>query len=169
MYCNKLSSNNKTTLFWEHRKRQMCYCAFARTCSNFAPISLSISLIHSPILNHHCPPVSLPTLLHFLLYSLISLFCPPQSSLLSPSSLCSKLQIQTQTESAYFLETLAGNFMDVVQYNEDNRGFEVRQSRYMPNNKKWNTINHAFWWQRVIILPNVIIFNFYFLIPEWIF
>lgn len=30
-------------------------------------------------------------------------------------------------DSAYFLETLAGNFMDVVQYNEDNRGFEVRE------------------------------------------
>ncbi|XP_067364195.1 thymus-specific serine protease isoform X2 [Channa argus] len=39
-------------------------------------------------------------------------------------NLCSKLQIQTETDSAYFLETLAGNFMDVVQYNEDNRGFE---------------------------------------------
>ncbi|XP_062275262.1 thymus-specific serine protease [Scomber scombrus] len=38
--------------------------------------------------------------------------------------LCSKLQIQTEMDSAYFLETLAGNFMDVVQYNEDNRGFE---------------------------------------------
>ncbi|GLD52874.1 thymus-specific serine protease [Lates japonicus] len=25
---------------------------------------------------------------------------------------------------SYFLETLAGNFMDVVQYNEDNRGAE---------------------------------------------
>ncbi|XP_057694055.1 thymus-specific serine protease [Corythoichthys intestinalis] len=39
-------------------------------------------------------------------------------------NLCSKLQIQTETDSAYFLEILAGNFMDVVQYNEDNRGFE---------------------------------------------
>ncbi|XP_061781402.1 thymus-specific serine protease [Nerophis lumbriciformis] len=39
-------------------------------------------------------------------------------------SLCSKLQIETETDSAYFLEMLAGNFMDVVQYNEDNRGFE---------------------------------------------
>ncbi|KAK2846863.1 hypothetical protein Q5P01_009862 [Channa striata] len=39
-------------------------------------------------------------------------------------NLCSKLQIQTETDSAYFLEELAGNFMDVVQYNEDNRGFE---------------------------------------------
>ncbi|KAI4793923.1 hypothetical protein KUCAC02_032401 [Chaenocephalus aceratus] len=39
-------------------------------------------------------------------------------------NLCSKLQIQTEMDSAYFLETLAGNFMDVVQYNEDNRGFE---------------------------------------------
>lgn len=28
-------------------------------------------------------------------------------------------------DSAYLLETLAGNFMDVVQYNEDNRAFEV--------------------------------------------
>lgn len=44
----------------------------------------------------------------------------------SPCSLCSKLQIQTEMDAAYFLETLAGNFMDVVQYNEDNRGFEVR-------------------------------------------
>uniref|UniRef100_A0A3Q3M7Q5 Serine protease 59, putative n=2 Tax=Mastacembelus armatus TaxID=205130 RepID=A0A3Q3M7Q5_9TELE len=39
-------------------------------------------------------------------------------------NLCSKLQIQTEMDSAYFLETLAGTFMDVVQYNEDNRGFE---------------------------------------------
>ncbi|XP_008307002.1 thymus-specific serine protease [Cynoglossus semilaevis] len=38
-------------------------------------------------------------------------------------NLCSKLQIQTEMDSAYFLETLAGNFMDVVQYNEDNRAF----------------------------------------------
>ncbi|XP_074534899.1 thymus-specific serine protease [Halichoeres trimaculatus] len=39
-------------------------------------------------------------------------------------NLCSPLQIQTERDSAYFLETLAGNFMDVVQYNEDNRAFE---------------------------------------------
>ncbi|KAK7906767.1 hypothetical protein WMY93_015379 [Mugilogobius chulae] len=39
-------------------------------------------------------------------------------------NLCSKLQIQTESDSAYFLETLAGNFMDVVQYNQDNRAFE---------------------------------------------
>ncbi|XP_028319763.1 thymus-specific serine protease [Gouania willdenowi] len=39
-------------------------------------------------------------------------------------NLCTKLQIQTEMDSAYFLETLAGNFMDVVQYNEDNRAFE---------------------------------------------
>ncbi|MBN3295719.1 YM67 protease, partial [Amia calva] len=39
-------------------------------------------------------------------------------------SLCEKLQIQTHMDLAYFLETLAGNFMDVVQYNEDNRQFE---------------------------------------------
>lgn len=31
-------------------------------------------------------------------------------------------------DSAYLLETLAGNFMDVVQYNDDNRGFEVRET-----------------------------------------
>lgn len=39
-------------------------------------------------------------------------------------NLCSKLQINTETDSAYFLETLAGNFMEVVQYNLDNRDFE---------------------------------------------
>ncbi|KAG7471076.1 hypothetical protein MATL_G00120580 [Megalops atlanticus] len=39
-------------------------------------------------------------------------------------NLCEKLQVQTDMDSAYFLETLAGNFMDVVQYNEDNREFE---------------------------------------------
>lgn len=43
-------------------------------------------------------------------------------------SLCSKLQIQTERDSAYFLEILAGNFMDVVQYNQDNRAFEVETS-----------------------------------------
>ncbi|XP_032400936.1 thymus-specific serine protease isoform X1 [Xiphophorus hellerii] len=41
-------------------------------------------------------------------------------------NLCSTLQIQSEMDSAYFLESVAGNFMDVVQYNEDNRGFEVR-------------------------------------------
>lgn len=50
--------------------------------------------------------------------------------LLLLSSLCSKLQIQTEMDSAQFLETLAGNFMDVVQYNEDNRAFEVRSDKY---------------------------------------
>ncbi|XP_047449939.1 thymus-specific serine protease [Mugil cephalus] len=39
-------------------------------------------------------------------------------------NLCSTLTIKTETDSAYFLETLAGNFMDVVQYNQDNRAFE---------------------------------------------
>uniref|UniRef100_A0A668A8S4 Serine protease 59, putative n=1 Tax=Myripristis murdjan TaxID=586833 RepID=A0A668A8S4_9TELE len=39
-------------------------------------------------------------------------------------NLCSKLQIQTEMDSAYLLEMLAGNFMDVVQYNQDNREFE---------------------------------------------
>ncbi|KAI2656466.1 hypothetical protein H4Q32_013411 [Labeo rohita] len=38
--------------------------------------------------------------------------------------LCSKPQIQSETDSAYLLESLAENFMDVVQYNEDNRAFE---------------------------------------------
>ncbi|KAI4898011.1 hypothetical protein NFI96_017490 [Prochilodus magdalenae] len=38
--------------------------------------------------------------------------------------LCSKLEIRSDMDSAYLLETLAGNFMDVVQYNEDNRAFE---------------------------------------------
>lgn len=33
-------------------------------------------------------------------------------------------------DSAQFLETLAGNFMEVVQYNEDNRAFEVRNDKY---------------------------------------
>lgn len=33
-------------------------------------------------------------------------------------------------DSAQFLETLAGNFMEVVQYNEDNRAFEVRSDKY---------------------------------------
>ncbi|XP_029472070.1 putative serine protease K12H4.7 isoform X1 [Rhinatrema bivittatum] len=38
--------------------------------------------------------------------------------------LCEILQINSEMDSAYFLETLAGNFMDVVQYNNDNRAFE---------------------------------------------
>lgn len=46
------------------------------------------------------------------------------------SSMCSKLQIQSEMDSAHFLETLAGNFMDVVQYNGDNRAFEVRNDKY---------------------------------------
>lgn len=53
-----------------------------------------------------------------------------QQRLHSPSSsLCSKLQIQSEMDSAQFLETLAGNFMDVVQYNGDNRAFEVRNDK----------------------------------------
>ena len=40
-------------------------------------------------------------------------------------SLCSALSLQTEMDSPYFLETLAGSFMDVVQYNQDNRQFEV--------------------------------------------
>ncbi|KAG7272922.1 hypothetical protein CRUP_002502 [Coryphaenoides rupestris] len=39
-------------------------------------------------------------------------------------NLCSTLRPESDMDSAYFLETLAGNFMDVVQYNQDNREFE---------------------------------------------
>ena len=46
-------------------------------------------------------------------------------STLPPPSLCAALRLQTEMDSAYFLETLAGSFMDVVQYNQDNRQFEV--------------------------------------------
>ncbi|XP_067850839.1 thymus-specific serine protease [Heptranchias perlo] len=38
--------------------------------------------------------------------------------------LCETLEIKSEMDSAYLLETLAGNFMDVVQYNKDNRAFE---------------------------------------------
>uniref|UniRef100_UPI00398E61FE thymus-specific serine protease n=1 Tax=Pristiophorus japonicus TaxID=55135 RepID=UPI00398E61FE len=38
--------------------------------------------------------------------------------------LCEKLEIRSEMDSGYLLETLAGNFMDVVQYNKDNRAFE---------------------------------------------
>ncbi|XP_032887024.1 putative serine protease K12H4.7 [Amblyraja radiata] len=38
--------------------------------------------------------------------------------------LCEPLEIKSKMDSAYLLETLAGNFMDVVQYNKDNRVFE---------------------------------------------
>ncbi|KAL2096293.1 hypothetical protein ACEWY4_008441 [Coilia grayii] len=38
--------------------------------------------------------------------------------------LCSPLQLDSFMDSAHFLEALAGNFMDVVQYNQDNRAFE---------------------------------------------
>ncbi|XP_069752825.1 thymus-specific serine protease isoform X2 [Narcine bancroftii] len=38
--------------------------------------------------------------------------------------LCEPLEIKSGMDSAYLLETLAGNFMDVVQYNKDNRVFE---------------------------------------------
>ncbi|XP_062329699.1 thymus-specific serine protease [Osmerus eperlanus] len=46
------------------------------------------------------------------------------SNITKDFNLCSKLQVQSDMDSAYLLETLAGNFMDVVQYNEDNREFE---------------------------------------------
>ncbi|XP_032833392.2 putative serine protease K12H4.7 [Petromyzon marinus] len=38
--------------------------------------------------------------------------------------LCEPLDVRSDADSAYLLETLAGFFMDVVQYNEDNRAFE---------------------------------------------
>ncbi|XP_028650255.1 thymus-specific serine protease [Erpetoichthys calabaricus] len=38
--------------------------------------------------------------------------------------LCDTLKASSDSDLPYFLETLAGNFMDVVQYNEDNREFE---------------------------------------------
>lgn len=65
-----------------------------------------------------------------VLYSMSSPvgLCDPVLPIPLSSRLCSKLQIQTDMDSAYLLETLAGNFMDVVQYNEDNREFEVRES-----------------------------------------
>lgn len=59
----------------------------------------------------------------------VSLHLPPPAPPCSTKSLCARLQIQTEMDSAYLLETLAGNFMDVVQYNEDNRAFEVREGR----------------------------------------
>ena len=62
---------------------------------------------------------------------------------LSPSSLCSKLQIQTEIDSAYLLETLAGTFMDVVQYNEDNRAFEVRLVKHTTKNICKSVIKQA--------------------------
>lgn len=54
--------------------------------------------------------------------------------------LCSKLQIQSKMDSAYLLESLAGNFMDVVQYNEDNRGFEVCELETMD---RVHVVRHA--------------------------
>ncbi|KAM4771931.1 putative serine protease K12H4.7 [Rhinophrynus dorsalis] len=38
--------------------------------------------------------------------------------------LCKLLQIHTPMDAAYFLDALAENIMDVVQYNNDNRAFE---------------------------------------------
>ncbi|KAM6970123.1 thymus-specific serine protease [Aplochiton taeniatus] len=46
------------------------------------------------------------------------------SNITKDFNLCSKLQVQSEMDQAYLLESLAGNFMDVVQYNEDNREFE---------------------------------------------
>lgn len=52
--------------------------------------------------------------------------------------LCSTLQIQSKMDSAYLLESLAGNFMDVVQYNEDNRAFEVCERVHIVDHKHEN-------------------------------
>jgi len=52
--------------------------------------------------------------------------------------LCSKLQIQSKMDSAYLLESLAGNFMDVVQYNEDNRAFEVCELEISPDTRHYD-------------------------------
>ncbi|XP_031429917.1 thymus-specific serine protease [Clupea harengus] len=46
------------------------------------------------------------------------------SNITKDFQLCSPLQLDSLMDSAHFLESLAGNFMDVVQYNEDNRAFE---------------------------------------------
>ncbi|XP_041919513.1 thymus-specific serine protease [Alosa sapidissima] len=46
------------------------------------------------------------------------------SNITKDFQLCSPLQLDSFMDSAHFLEALAGNFMDVVQYNEDNRAFE---------------------------------------------
>lgn len=49
-------------------------------------------------------------------------------------------------DSAYLLETLAGNFMDVVQYNDDNRGFEVRErERDAEANPYYLVITRVIW------------------------
>lgn len=80
-----------------------------------------------------CPLISFSFSTFLLLHHSLPI---PFLLLLFPSSLCSKLQIDTEMDSAYLLETLAGNFMDVVQYNEDNRGFEVGESRHITNISK---------------------------------
>jgi len=43
---------------------------------------------------------------------------------ISSSSLCGELRGDNSKDVANLFETLAGNFMDIVQYNEDNRAFE---------------------------------------------
>lgn len=42
-------------------------------------------------------------------------------------------------DSGYLLEALAGGFMDVVQYNEDNRAFEVsKKKKGKTRGKRWS-------------------------------
>lgn len=104
--------------------------------SNFPPLFLPhLPSIPPPPLSPNFPTSSTSSSppCYSLAPALLSSSLLSSRSFLSPSSLCSTLQIQTEMDSAYFLETLAGNFMDVVQYNEDNRGFEVRESSRMPN------------------------------------
>lgn len=74
-----------------------------------------------------------------------SSFYPRLLSIPCSLRLCSKLQIQSDTDSAYFLETLAGTFMDVVQYNDDNRGFEVSESRARGLGGRVCEVLHIYW------------------------
>ena len=46
------------------------------------------------------------------------------ATLLSDCSLCDA--IETQNDVDNFFQTVTGNFEGVVQYNKDNRAFEVR-------------------------------------------
>lgn len=124
---------------WEHRKREnvpRCSVQMPKHAKHglIFLLFLSLSPPRSPFFPFSFVSQFLLLLLLLLHHFFISLHIPlpplfslPPSSL-SPSSLCSKLQIQTMNDFSYFLEMLAGNFMDVVQYNEDNRGFEVRET-----------------------------------------
>lgn len=96
-----------------------CWSWWGWTLNSLTMLLYFVSAPLSSLLHLICSPSS-------VCFVLFSLHHHPLFLLSPPSSLCSKLQIQTEMDSAYFLEMLAGNFMDVVQYNEDNREFEVR-------------------------------------------